>query len=122
MLGWPGRRITGETAAAYDDVIGTIDSARLPFLPDSIPASSGDGGRGGEDQDDDTGDDQDKPKKRGGHGGAGRCKRAERFGFLAWRHEVPAFSAGGRQRLQSSRIIRRSIWTGTWSAVLARAT
>jgi hypothetical protein len=32
----PGRsdwRITGETAAAYDDVIGAADSARLPFLP-----------------------------------------------------------------------------------------
>ncbi|HEV3290651.1 MAG TPA: hypothetical protein VG123_16845 [Streptosporangiaceae bacterium] len=34
----PGRsgwRITGETAAAYDDVIGAADSARLPFLPGS---------------------------------------------------------------------------------------
>jgi hypothetical protein len=83
VLGWPDRRITGETAAAYDVVVGAIDSARLPFLPDSIPPSGGDGGRGGEDQDDDTGDGQDTPKKRGGHGGAGRCKRAERFGFLA---------------------------------------
>jgi hypothetical protein len=71
VLGWPGRRITGETAAAHDDVISAADSARLPFLPDSIPPSGGDGGRGGEDQDDDTGDGQDTPKKRGGHGGAG---------------------------------------------------
>jgi len=46
----PGRsdwRITSETAAAYDDVIGAADSARLPFLPGSIPPSSGDGDGGG---------------------------------------------------------------------------
>jgi hypothetical protein len=65
VLGWPGRRITGETAAAYDDVIGAIDSTRLPFLPDGIPPSGGDGGRGGEDRDDDAGDGQDTPKTGG---------------------------------------------------------
>jgi hypothetical protein len=120
VLGWPDWRITGETAAAYGDVVGAIDSARFPFLPDSIPPSGGDGG-GGEDQDDDTGDGRDTPKKRGGDGGAGRCKRTERFRFLAWRHEVPD-SRMGRQGLHSSRIMRSSRWTGTCSAVPARGT
>jgi len=46
VLGWPGRRITRETAAAYDGVIGAIDSARLPFLPGSIPPGGRDGGGG----------------------------------------------------------------------------
>jgi hypothetical protein len=86
----------GEAAAAYD-VVGAIDSVRLPLLPDSISPSGGEGGRGGKDQDDDTGDGQDTPKKRGGHGGAGRCKRAERFGCLAWRHEVPTVPQPGRR-------------------------
>ena len=73
VLGWPDRRITGETAAAYDVVIGAIDSARLPFLPGSIPPSGGDGGGGGEDQDDDTGD---------GQGHAQEARRAWRRGAL----------------------------------------
>jgi len=55
VLGRPDWRINGETAAAYV-VVGAIDSARLPFLPDSIPPSGGDSGRGGEDQDAGTGD------------------------------------------------------------------
>jgi hypothetical protein len=71
VLGWPDRQITGKTAAAYDDVIGAIDRARLPFLPGSIRPSGSDGGRGGEDQDVGTGDGQDTPNKRGGNGGRG---------------------------------------------------
>jgi len=71
VLGWPDRRITDQTAAAYDDVIGAIDSARLPFLPGSIPPSGGDGDRGGEDQDVGTDDGRDTPNKRGGNGGRG---------------------------------------------------
>ena len=62
VIGWSGCRITDETADAYDEVIGAIDNARLPFLPDSIPPSSGDDGSGGEDHDDDPGDGKDKPK------------------------------------------------------------
>jgi hypothetical protein len=42
--GLSGWRITSEPGAAYDDVIGAADSARLPFLPGSIPPSGG--GRG----------------------------------------------------------------------------
>jgi len=65
VIGWSDCRITGETGAADDEVISAIDSARLPFLPDSIPPGSGDDGSGGEDQDDADGG-KDKPKKRGG--------------------------------------------------------
>ena len=65
VIGWSDCRVTDETAAAYADVIGAIDSARLPFLPDESLGTGGkdgqDGGAGGED-----GQGKDKPKKRGG--------------------------------------------------------
>jgi len=32
VIGWSDCRITDETADAYDEVIGAIDNARLPFL------------------------------------------------------------------------------------------
>ena len=37
VIGWSNCQVTGETAAAYGDVISAIDTARLPYLPDSIP-------------------------------------------------------------------------------------
>lgn len=73
VAGWSDCQITDETAAAYGDVISAIDSARLPFLPDSIPPGSGDDGSGGEDQGDTGGDSKDKPKKRGGRREAVEC-------------------------------------------------
>lgn len=59
VLGSPGWRITGETAAAYDDVIGAIDRARLPFLPRQHPAQR----RRGEDEDAGAGDGKDTPRQ-----------------------------------------------------------
>jgi hypothetical protein len=41
VIGWSDCRITDETAAAYDDVMSATASARLPFLPDSIPPGGG---------------------------------------------------------------------------------
>ena len=67
VIGWLDCRNTDKTAVGYNDLLGAIDNARLPFLPDSIPPSSGDDGSGGEDHDDDdAADGKDKPKKRGG--------------------------------------------------------
>jgi hypothetical protein len=71
VAGWSDCQITDQTAAAYGDVISAIDSARLPFLPDGIPAGSGDDGSGGEGQDE--GNSKDKPKKRGGRRDAVEC-------------------------------------------------
>jgi hypothetical protein len=71
VTGWSSCQITGETAAAYGDVISAIDTARLPYLPDSSIPPGGDGGDGGgEDQGDDH---EDKPKKRGGRREAVEC-------------------------------------------------
>ena len=60
-------------AAAYGDVLGAIDNARLPFLPDSrfVTGGSDDGQGGGEDDED--GQDEGKPKKRGGRRAAVEC-------------------------------------------------
>ena len=45
MTGWSSCQITGQTSAAYGDVISAIDTARLPYLPDSIPpGGDSDGG------------------------------------------------------------------------------
>ncbi len=74
VIGWSDCRISDETSAAYGDVISTIDTARLPFLPDGplVTGGSGedgqDGGEGGED-----GQGKDKPKKRGGRREAVEC-------------------------------------------------
>ena len=73
VVGWSDCRITDETAAAYDDVISAINSARLPFLPDGIPGGH-DGDGGGEDQGDGDGGGEDKPKKRGGRRVAVQCE------------------------------------------------
>jgi hypothetical protein len=57
VIGWPDRRLTHETAAAYADVIVVIDSARLPFILDSALGTGGgeDGPGGGEDGEDGQG-------------------------------------------------------------------
>jgi hypothetical protein len=49
VIGWSDCRITDDTAAAYVGVISAIDSARLPFLPDSpFGTGGGEDGQGGE--------------------------------------------------------------------------
>jgi len=40
VTGWSDCRTTGETTAAYHDVIAAIDSARLPFLPMAARATA----------------------------------------------------------------------------------
>ena len=67
MIGWSDCRITDETAAAYADVIGAIDTARLPHLPGG-PLVTGGGGEDGQ-----GGRDKDKPTKRGGRREAVKC-------------------------------------------------
>jgi hypothetical protein len=65
VIGWSDRRITGETATAYGDVISAIDNARLPFPPDGPSSPAGEDGQGrGEDAE--HGQGEGKPKKRGG--------------------------------------------------------
>jgi hypothetical protein len=73
VLGWSSCQVTDETAAAYADVIGAIDTARLPFLPGGplVTAGGGDGPGGGEDGKDGQG--EDKPTKRGGRRVAVEC-------------------------------------------------
>jgi hypothetical protein len=72
VAGWSDCQITDETVAAYGDVIGAIDTARLPFLPDgALGTGGGDGPGGGEDGEDGQG--KDKPKKRGGRREAVEC-------------------------------------------------
>jgi hypothetical protein len=73
VLGWSNCQITDETAAAYADVIGAIDTARLPFLLGGplITGGGGDGPGGGEDGKD--GQDKDRPTKRGGRREAVEC-------------------------------------------------
>ena len=72
VIGWSDCRITDETAAAYADVIDTIDSARLPFLPDGALGTGGEDGQGGG-EDGEDGQGEDKPKKRGGRRVAVEC-------------------------------------------------
>jgi hypothetical protein len=48
VIGWSDCRITDETAAAYADVINTIDSARLPFLLEESLAPAARTARAGE--------------------------------------------------------------------------
>jgi hypothetical protein len=70
VIGWSNCPITGQAAAFYSGLIDAIDSAQLPFLPDSTqPGSGNDGGQ-------DHGDDQDgkdKPAKRGGRRTSTEC-------------------------------------------------
>ena len=72
VVGWSDCRITDETAAAYAEVISAIDNARLPFLPDRIPAGGEGEDSGGEDQGEGE-DGETKPKKRGGRRLAVEC-------------------------------------------------
>jgi hypothetical protein len=72
VIGWSDCQISDDTAAAYDEVISAIDTARLPFLPDGLVVTGGeDSPSGGEDGEDGQG--QDKPKKRGGRRDAVEC-------------------------------------------------
>lgn len=74
VIGWSDCKITGETAAAYGDVIRAIDGARLPFLPDGPGvAGGGDGQDGGGEQGGGGGQDGKGPKKRGGRRAAVEC-------------------------------------------------
>jgi hypothetical protein len=74
VLGWSNCQITDETAAAYVDVIGAIDTARLPHLPGGplVTGGGGEDGQGGG-EDDQGGQDKDKPTKRGGRREAVKC-------------------------------------------------
>jgi hypothetical protein len=72
VTGWSNCQITDDTAAAYSGAIAAIDTAQLPFLPDTIPPGNGSGGDGGG-EDHGGGDGEGTPAKRGGRRAAVEC-------------------------------------------------